>query len=68
MPYFENFSENFRIPTLKDLGFVDVPDISPALLIQGGETEALYHFEKFIEKVCTSWPRLLYTWPKLMSC
>lgn len=53
-PYSDSFDDNVGIPTLKDLGFVDVPDISMTSLIQGGEDEALRHFENFIEQVCST--------------
>jgi hypothetical protein len=42
---------NFGIPTLEDLEFVDMSNISTTSLMNGGEDEALGHFKNFVEEV-----------------
>ncbi|CAB4005650.1 cryptochrome-1 isoform X2, partial [Paramuricea clavata] len=42
---------NFGIPTLEDLEFVDMSNISTTSLMNGGEDEGLGHFKNFVEEI-----------------
>ena len=50
-PESEWSEENFGIPTIKDVGYVDWINISTGASIHGGEDEALRHFTDFVEQV-----------------
>lgn len=50
-PNFELMNDNFEVPELEDLHFVDMSGLSKSSLIKGGEEEGLGQFKNFVEQV-----------------